>query len=199
MSGTARGLAKAVARAMAAAMVSPALLAYAVQARLVGRDRALQNATQGLALLPGLSGQYLRRAFLSRTLEACHPTATVEFGTTFSRAGARLGENVYIGPMCHIGLAHVDRDALIGPGVHIPSGPRTHGTADPSRAIGDQPGERSQVRIGAGAWIGSASVVMADVGRGTVVGAGAIVTRPLPDRVVAAGAPARVLRSLDLG
>ena len=41
----------------------------------------------------------------------------------------------------------------------------------------------------------SAAVVMADVGRGSVVGAGSVVTAPLPDYVVAAGIPAKVLRS----
>jgi acetyltransferase-like isoleucine patch superfamily enzyme len=35
---------------------------------------------------------------------------------------------------------------------------------------------------------------MADVGANCVVGAGAIVTRPLPDGVVAVGAPARVIQ-----
>ena len=53
------------------------------------------------------------------------------------------------------------------------------------------------VRIGAGAWVGSGAVVLADVGRDTVVGAGAVVTKPLPDRVLAAGVPARVLRRRD--
>jgi acetyltransferase-like isoleucine patch superfamily enzyme len=42
--------------------------------------------------------------------------------------------------------------------------------------------------------VGSAAVVMADVGPDSVVGAGAVVTRPLPARVIAAGIPARVLR-----
>ena len=39
------------------------------------------------------------------------------------------------------------------------------------------------MRIGAGAWIGSAAVVMADVGRDTVVGAGAVVTKAAARRV----------------
>jgi acetyltransferase-like isoleucine patch superfamily enzyme len=51
------------------------------------------------------------------------------------------------------------------------------------------------VCIGAGAWIGSAAVVMADVGRDTIVGAGAVVTKALPDQVIAAGVPARAIRS----
>jgi acetyltransferase-like isoleucine patch superfamily enzyme len=36
--------------------------------------------------------------------------------------------------------------------------------------------------------------VLADIGRHSVVGAGAVVTRPLPAYIVAAGVPARVIR-----
>jgi virginiamycin A acetyltransferase len=89
---------------------------------------------------------------------------------------------------------HVERDVLIGSGVHITSGRYTHGTRDVSTPIRDQEGEHSVVRIGQGAWIGSAAVVMADVGRSAIVGAGSVVTKPIPDAVVAAGVPARVIR-----
>ncbi len=74
----------------------------------------------------------------------------------FSKAGARIGPNVYIGPRCHIGLAHIGRDALLAAGVHVTSGARTHGTDDLSRPIREQDGSATVVRIGAGAWIGSA-------------------------------------------
>jgi virginiamycin A acetyltransferase len=63
--------------------------------------------------------------------------------------------------------------------------------------IHDQPGSLRRVRIGAGSWIGSNAVVLADVGRDTIVGAGAVVTRPLPDRVIAAGVPATVVKRRD--
>ena len=107
----------------------------------------------------------------------------------------RIDENAYIGPRCHLGRVHIERNALLAAGVHVPSGRRTHGTGEVSVPIRDQPGSRTLVRIGAGAWIGSAAVVMADVGRDSIVGAGAVVTRPIPDRVIAAGVPARVVRS----
>ena len=93
------------------------------------------------------------------------------------------------------GLVHIEQDVLIGSGVHITSGSQTHGTADPSKPIREQEGQATMVRIGSGAWIGSAAVVMADVGANSVVGAGAVVTKPVPDAVIAAGVPAVVIRS----
>src|SRR5207302_673644 len=113
---------KAVARGVALVCVAPALVSYWIRALVLGRDRALEGSTQALAVLPGLSGQYLRRAFLSRTLAYCHHSATIGFGTLFSQAGARIGANVYIGPACHLGLVHIDRDALLASAVHVPSG-----------------------------------------------------------------------------
>jgi acetyltransferase-like isoleucine patch superfamily enzyme len=194
-----REVAKAAARFLALLAVLPALASFAIRARILGRDRALAGSSQALSLVPGLPGQYLRRAFLAHAIAGCARTAVVEFGTIFSRAGARLDEGAYVGPRCHLGLVHIERDALLAAGVHVPSGARTHGTADSETPIRDQPGEVALVRIGAGAWIGSAAVVLADVGRGTVVGAGAVVTKPLPDGVVAAGVPARVIRSRAAG
>lgn len=186
--------AKSLARAIAAVAVSPLLLLYRLQARLIGPDRALECASQWLSLLPGLSGQYLRRAFLRRVLAGCHPTALVEFGTLFSQCGAVLEENVYVGPRCLLGLVHLERDVLLAGHVQIPSGGKTHHFEDPDRPIREQGGERRRVRIGAGSWIGAGAIILADVGRGCVVGAGAVVTRPVPDYAVVTGVPARVLR-----
>ena len=178
----------------ATAAVLPALLSFWIRAAIVGRDRALEGSSQALSLVPGLLGQYVRRAFLARVLADCHPSVTIEFGTVFSCARASLAENVYVGPRCHLGFVHLSRDVLVGAGVHIPSGGDTHGIDDPDAPIREQEREKQQVTVGQGAWIGSAAVVMADVGRDSVIGAGAVVTRPVPDLVVAAGVPARVIR-----
>ncbi len=191
---TVRQIAKSLAFAAATLVVSPALLSYWLRSGFLGRDRALEGSTQALALVPGITGQYLRRAFLARTLAGCHPSATIEFGTIFSSAGARLDEHVYVGPRCHLGLVHIERDVLIAAGVHVPSGGHIHGAGDSAAPFRDRPLTRSLVTIGAGAWVGSASVVMADVGANTIVGAGAVVTRPLPADVIAGGVPARVIR-----
>jgi virginiamycin A acetyltransferase len=163
----------------------------------MGEDRALSGSSQALSLIPGVCGQYLRRAFLARVLRGgCAASACIEFGTLFSQVGSQIDEKVYVGPRCHLGHVHLEREVLLAAGVHIPSGAHTHGT-DPSSPIHDQPGRLRRVRVGAGSWIGSNAVVLADVGRDTIVGAGAVVTHPLPDRVIAAGVPARVVRRRD--
>jgi virginiamycin A acetyltransferase len=185
--------AKALARGVATLVMMPALASYYVRASIVGPDRALEGSTQALAVLPGILGQYLRRAFLSRVLAYCAPSAVVEFGTIFSSAGTRIDERVYIGPRCHIGLAHFEPGVLVGPAVHVPSGRKTHGTTDPDVPIREQPGHRELVRLGAGSWIGSAAVIMANVGANAVVGAGAVVVKPVPPDVIVGGVPARIL------
>ena len=52
------------------------------------------------------------------------------------------------------------------------------------------------IAIGNHVWVGHSAAVLggASIGDGTVVGMGSIVTRPLPNNVVAAGVPARVVR-----
>lgn len=193
MSG--RELVKMAFRAAATVLVVPALLSFWIRRAILGADRALEGSTQALAVVPGLVGQYLRRAFLSQVLAHCDPTATIEFGTVFSQAGARIDANAYVGPRCHLGLVHIERDVLIAAAVHIPSGAHTHEATATAVPIREQAQHRRVVRIGAGSWIGSGAVVMADVGRNTIVGAGAVVTRPVESGVVAAGVPARVVKT----
>jgi acetyltransferase-like isoleucine patch superfamily enzyme len=186
---------KAVARAVASLCVLPSLISFGIRRVVLGPDRALMGSAQALALVPGVVGQYLRAAFLRRVLAHCAPSATIEFGTIFSKVGARIDEHVYVGPMCHIGLAHLEREVLLGAGVHVPSGSETHGIDDIDVPIREQPGRRQMITIGAGSWIGSGAIVMADVGPNSVVGAGSVVTRPLPGATIAAGVPAKVIRS----
>jgi virginiamycin A acetyltransferase len=188
---------KWAAHAAAWLAVTPSVISWRVRAAVIGPDRAIEGSTQAWAIVPGLLGQYLRRAFLARTLASCARTATIEFGTIFSSAAAAIGERAYIGPRCHLGWAVIGENALLAAGVHVPSGSRTHGIDDLTIAIRDQPTIKTAVNIGAGSWIGSAAIVMADVGCDAVIAAGAVVTRPIPALTIAGGVPARVLRRRD--
>ena len=65
----------------ATVLVSPVLLAYFLGSLALGKDRAIEGATQALAPLPGITGIYLRRAFLCLALKGCHRSCEVGFGT----------------------------------------------------------------------------------------------------------------------
>lgn len=54
------------------------------------------------------------------------------------------------------------------------------------------------VRIGNHVWIGSSAVILpgVSIGEGTVIGAGSVVTRDIPEGVLAVGNPCRVVRKL---
>ena len=160
----------------------------------MGADRAIAGSSQALGMIPGLIGEYLRRAFLAHALAGCAPTVVVGFGTQFSKAGAQLDDNVYVGPGGFLGLVHIERDVLVASGVHIPSGASTHRIDDLTTVIREQARGEQLVRIGAGCWIGEGAVVMADVGQHSVIGGGAVVTRAIPAWSIAAGVPARVIR-----
>lgn len=175
-------------------LASPWLVMFWISSLLIGKDRALEGASQALAGLPGLPGMMVRRAFLSCVLAKCHPTADIGYGCLFSQTGTIIDEGVYLGPRCHIGLCQLGKGTLIAAGVHIPSGAQTHSFDDLDTPIKDQGGSRTMVTIGEGCWIGSAAVVMADVGNGSIIAAGAVVTKPIPAMVIAGGVPAKVLK-----
>jgi acetyltransferase-like isoleucine patch superfamily enzyme len=190
---------KAVARGVAAALVLPMRASVELRGRAMGRDRAFQASAEWLAMVPGLSGQYLRRAFLAATTEGCGPDTVIGMGCLFSTVQVRLDHNAYVGPNCNLGWVHVERDVLIAAGVQIPSGPHTHGLSRLDIPMRDQPGRPACVHVREGAWIGNGAIVLADVGRHAVVAAGAVVTRPVPDYAIVAGVPARVVRSRQEG
>ena len=85
--------------------------------------------------------------------------------------------------------------ALFGSGVQVYDS--DFHAIDPARRWGGL-GAVAHVEIGPNVWLGSNAMVLKGVtiGADTVVGAGAVVTRPLPAGVIAGGNPARVIRSL---
>lgn len=184
---------KALADGIAILLVVPALAIYFASRPLMG-ERAFAGWSQAMALLPGTTGIYLRRAFYRLTLKRCGSGCQVSFGTTFSRAGAELGRDVYIGGYCTIGDVTLGDDVLIASHVSIINGGTQHGADRLDVPIREQVGAWTRVTIGRDSWVGERAVVMADVGDHCIVGAGSVVTRALPDLAVAAGCPAKVIR-----
>jgi acetyltransferase-like isoleucine patch superfamily enzyme len=184
---------KSIADAVAAGLVLPAVGLYRLSAAVQGAQAAFAGWSQALALLPGTSGVYLRRAFYRWVLPQCGRGCVISFGTIFSHPTARIHEHAYVGPYCVLGDVTLEEDVLVSSHVSVLNGCRQHGIGRLDVPVREQPGEWPRVTIGRDSWIGERAVVMADVGRHCVVGAGAVVTRPVPDYAIVAGVPARVI------
>ena len=181
--------------ALATLLILPIYVCYWLTMRLTSADQSLESYSQLLSMFPGKTGNYLRLAFYRLSLESCDPTATICFGVLFSKTAARIGAHVYIGPRCMIGWVTLEDDVLLGPAVQITSGPHIHGIASLDTPIRNQPGKPQQITIGRNSWIGAGSIVMADVGSQTVIGANSTVTRKIPSQMIAVGSPAKPILS----
>ncbi len=97
-----------------------------------------------------------------------------------------IGDDVWFGPEVYITDASHDME------LHA---------EDPHRPIGQRMEPARPVRIGNGSWIGTGAVICPGVtiGEQVAVGANSVVAHDLPDRCVAVGAPARVVRELSPG
>ncbi|MBZ5676731.1 MAG: acyltransferase [Acidobacteriia bacterium] len=152
---------------------------------------------QGLALVPGLPGSYLRVAYYSMTLRSCSLESHIGLGSFFAHPQASVGRRVYIGSLCILGQTDIGDRTQIASGVQILSGRRQHGRTEGGRMEGSEEGVFEVVPIGSDCWIGAGAIVMAEIGEGTTIGAGSVVTRPIPPRSIAVGNPARVIKSTD--
>ena len=97
--------------------------------------------------------------------------------TILDEAPVRIGNHVYIGPNVGIYTVH-------------------HALLPDQRNEGIM--QSLPVTIHDNVWIGGNTVILrgVTVGEGAVIGAGSVVTRNIPPRVIAAGNPCRVLRPI---
>jgi acetyltransferase-like isoleucine patch superfamily enzyme len=174
-------------------IMCPALIAFRVERAFLGHDRAFPGWSQLISLFPGTLGVYLRNAFYSRSLKYCERDTWISFGTIFSSSDASIGRKAYIGNYCCLGAVSIEDDVLIASGVSIMNGCRQHGMDSLDIPIREQTGVFEPVTIGEGSWIGEKALIAANVGRHCVVGAGALVLKPLPDYSIAVGSPARII------
>lgn len=159
---------------------------------LFGRIRPVYTFfAQSFALGPGLPGSYLRAAYYKMTLRESSLDVTLAFGTYFVQPDSVLEERVSIGAYCVIGRSRIGARSQIASHVLIPSGRHQHARAADG-TLSDTIGDRTI--IGTDCWIGDGAIVMADLGEGVTVGAGSVVTRPVPAGSVVVGNPARPIQ-----
>lgn len=149
-----------------------------------------------VALLPGLPGAFLRRAFYSLTLDKCSQHCHIGFGSIFSHRSTIVGKHVYIGSYSIIGSAQLGEHCLIGSRVSILSGKALHVLGDDGMWTPYSAERLSQVTLAKNVWVGEGAIIAADVGEGSMVGAGSVITTNVKSHIIVTGNPARFVKNL---
>lgn len=141
-----------------------------------------------------------RQVLLAKMFAEIGPECYIEppFHSNFGGHHVHFGRGIY----ANFNLALVD-DTHIYVGDHTMFGPNVtvatagHPILPELRAQGYQ--YNAPVHIGENCWFGAGAIVLPGItiGNNVVVGAGSIVTKDLPDNVVAVGNPCHILREVN--
>jgi virginiamycin A acetyltransferase len=162
--------------------------------KIISNRNPFAGFSQFLSLIPGKIGSYCRIAFYRLSMTSCHEECVIGFATLFSQHDTEIGKGVYIGPQCNIGMCKIGENSLIASGVHIMSGSGQHNFDDIDSPIQQQGGNYSKIEIGEDSWIGNGSLIMANVGKKCIIGAGSVVTKDVDDFSIMVGNPAKLIK-----
>jgi acetyltransferase-like isoleucine patch superfamily enzyme len=121
-------------------------------------------------------------------------TVFVPFYTNFGKH-IRLGKNIFINHACtflDLGGITIEDDVQIGPKVNLIT--ENH-PVDPSKR---KHLDLKSIVIKRNAWIGAAATILPGVtiGENSIVAAGAVVSKHVPDNTIVGGVPSKVIRSI---
>jgi acetyltransferase-like isoleucine patch superfamily enzyme len=156
-----------------------------------GADAAWVWLNERAATWIGPFGFWRRRALYGLLLPHAGTHLAIAAGALLRKRTAEIGDYVYVGAYALLGDVRIGDSVLIAAHVVIPSGSRQHGIDRLDVPVRAQQGVLDTIHIGDDTWIGAGAIVLADVGAHCVVGAGSVVTRPVPDYAIVAGNPAR--------
>ncbi len=113
----------------------------------------------------------------------------------------RPGTFLFADPTPEGGGIIIEDKVLIGAGVHFYT--NNHQFCNVNVPIYDQgypnAKESDSIMIKKGCWIGANAIILPgiEIGENSVVGAGSVVTKAIPSKVIVAGNPAKIIRRLD--
>jgi virginiamycin A acetyltransferase len=179
------------------ALVAPCALSSSLEDHLTkGSESMFLFWAHLFSLFPGQLGVFLRRAYYRLTLEQCASNFYIGFGALFTHRCALVEKDAYIGAYALVGSAHLGEGCLIGSRVSLLSGTEQHVLDEQGRWGPCDRSRLRQIRIGDYAWIGESAIVMANIGAGTMVAAGAVVDQDVRPGILVAGNPSRFVRKL---
>lgn len=176
-------------------MILPLIVVFKINYAITNKDKIFSTISQVLSLIPGKTGVYSRNAFYKYTLEKCGNDVNVGFGTIFTHYKVKIGDHVYIGARCTIGMADIGDNTMIGSNVDMLSGKRQHHRDNDGKLQGSEHGIFQTIKVGKDVWIGNSAVILADIGDKCTIGAGSVVTKIVEADNVVVGNPARPINS----
>jgi len=154
-----------------------------------------------ILLLRGAKNRILRY-FLRSNFKACGTNVKFNHKDTFSYQNITIGNDVYIAPgavfLSSDSELFIGNKVLFGPNVTIITG--DHASDLRGRFIFDitekKPGEDLPVTIEDDVWVGTGATILkgVKVRRGSIIAAGAVVTKDVPPYAIVGGVPAKVIR-----
>ncbi|WP_092347922.1 acyltransferase [Desulfuromusa kysingii] len=190
-----KNLLKTIIRLIALLFIFPVYGIMLIGEVLLKNDLSFQGCSQFLSLFPGVPGNYLRQQFYCLSLKECHNDCCIEFGTRLNQRDIELGRRVYIGTNCCIGLCRIEDDVMLGSNVDIISGKKQHNFDSLDTPMREQGGELETIVIGEDSWLGNSSVVMANIGKKSIVAAGSVVIKDVEPYSIVGGNPAKMLKN----
>jgi len=137
----------------------------------------------------------IRTAWAKKIVSYCGKNVNIERHAVFS-PDLSIGDNSGIGIDCEVyGPVSIGSDVMMAPEVIIYTSSHVHDRTDIPMWKQEFTKARP-VKIGNDVWIGRRAIIMpgVSIGNGVIVGAGAVVTKDIPDFCVAGGVPAQILK-----
>ena len=141
-----------------------------------------------------------KEAYMKEVFAECGEMVYIEqpFHANFGGHHAHFGSFIYANSNLTLvddGHIYIGDHVMIGPNVTIATA--SHPLDPELRARGLQ--FNKDVYIGENVWIGANVVVLPGItiGKNTIIGAGSIVTRDIPENVIAVGNPCKVMREVS--